>query len=151
MRNGLVAPLTSPRRASLLVYLPAGLGFSHPEKTGMCVILLTATSASLSGMPPGAGAHDGWRPYDATGTIKITAPLAEVMWESLNLKVFVTHQGVRKEIFLAPVARMATRGLEQDALVVGKTITVEAYPSTQNANELRAERITIDGKVVELM
>jgi hypothetical protein len=119
----------------------------------MCVILLTATSASNPGMPmpPGFETLSGWRPYDATGTIKITAPLAGVMWESRNPKVYVTHEGALKEILLAPIARMARLGLEQDALVVGKTVTIEAYPSTQNADELCAERITIDGKVVELM
>ena len=39
---------------------------------------------------------------------------------------------------------------EKEALAVGKTVTLEAYPSTANANELRAERITVDGKTIEL-
>lgn len=45
---------------------------------------------------------------------------------------------------------MAARGLEQKALTAGKIVTIEAYPSTQNANELRAERIAVDGRVVAL-
>jgi hypothetical protein len=118
----------------------------------MCVILLTATSASNTGMPmPGVEALSGWRPYDATGTIKITAPLAGVEWDSRNSKVYVTYDGALKEILLAPIARMARRGLEPEALVVGKMVTIEAYPSTDNADELFAERITVDGRVIELM
>ena len=120
----------------------------------MCVILLTATpdalsGASVSGMTMPPGVLSGWRRYDATGTIKITAPLTDVRWE--NSKVYVTHEGERKEIFLAPIARMARLGLEQDALAVGKIVTIEAYPSMENADELYAERITVDGKVIELM
>lgn len=117
----------------------------------MCVILLTATSSSFSGMPMPGDALSGWRPYDATGTIKITAPLVGIEWESRNLKIYVTLEGRQKEILLAPIARMARLGLGQDALAVGKIVTIEAYPSMENADELYAERITVDGKVIELM
>ena len=113
----------------------------------MSMILMTASDASLSGM---AWAHHGWSSYDATETVKITAPLAKVKWENPNSTVYVVHDGARKEISLAPIPRMMTRGLEQDALVVGKTVTIEAYRSTRNAKKFRAERITVDGKVVEL-
>ncbi len=51
---------------------------------------------------------------------------------------------------LAPPSRMETRGLQRDALKTGVTATVVGYPSRTNPDELRAERITIDGKTTEL-
>jgi len=112
----------------------------------MSMILLAASSASPSGAT--AWACGQWSSYDATRLVEITAALEEVRWDETTL--VVTHDGVRKEILLAPVARMMARGLEQKALRVGNTVTIEAYPSTQNANELRAERIAVDGRVVAL-
>jgi hypothetical protein len=101
-------------------------------------------------LPLGAYAHHGWSSYDSNKTVKITAPLDEVKWENPHSMAYVTHEGKRVEVYLAPISRMVARGLEKDALAVGKTVTIEAYPSTVNANELRAERITVDGKTVEL-
>jgi hypothetical protein len=105
------------------------------------MILLAAASS-------GREANGQWSSYDATKIVEITAALEEVMWD--QTKVCVTYDGARKEILLAPIARMTARGLGQDALGIGKTVTIEAYPSTQNANELRAERIAVDGRVVAL-
>ena len=115
----------------------------------MSMILLAASSASPSGAAlNGWGACGQWSSYDATEIVEITAAIEEVRWDEAI--VCVMHEGERKEILLAPVARMAARGLEQKALCVGKMVTIEAYPSTTNANELRAERIAVDGRVVAL-
>jgi hypothetical protein len=111
----------------------------------MSMILLAASSASPSGV---AWMGGQWSSYDATEIVEITAALEEVRWD--ETVVCVTHEGVRKEILLAPVARMMARGLEQKALTAGKMVTIEAYPSTTNANELRAERIAVDGQMVAL-
>lgn len=51
---------------------------------------------------------------------------------------------------LAPPTRMENRGLPKDALKVGNTATVVGYPNRNKPDEMRAERITIDGKTVEL-
>jgi hypothetical protein len=117
----------------------------------MSMILLAASSASHSGAAAAWnswGACGQWSSYDATRLVKITAALEEVRWDEATL--VVTHEGERKEVLLAPVARMAARGLEQKALKIGKIVTIEAYPSTANANELRAERIAVDGRVIAL-
>lgn len=45
---------------------------------------------------------------------------------------------------------MSNRGLPGEALKVGEEATVEGYPSRREASEMRAERITIGGKTVEL-
>jgi hypothetical protein len=115
----------------------------------MSMILLAASPVPSPGSPFGAVWGCGqWSSWDATKIVEITAALEEVRWDETT--VFVTHEGTRKEILLAPVARMAARGLSEAALSIGKTVTIEAYPSTENANELRAERIVVDGRIVAL-
>ena len=111
----------------------------------------TVIIAIIAGLLPlGAYAHHGWSSYDASKTVTITGELDEVKWENPHAMAYVTHEGKRAEIYLAPISRMVSRGLEKDALAVGKTVTLEAYPSTSNASEFRAERITVDGKTIEL-
>ena len=53
-------------------------------------------------------------------------------------------------VVLAPPSRMERRGLLASALGVGTKATVMGYPSRTDPAELRAERITLNGKTVEL-
>ena len=45
---------------------------------------------------------------------------------------------------------MTNRGLTPELLKVGTTVSVEGYQHKTDAGEMRAERITVDGKTVEL-
>jgi hypothetical protein len=45
---------------------------------------------------------------------------------------------------------MQNRGLPESALKVGSEVTVVGYPNRDKPEEMRAERITIDGETVEL-
>jgi hypothetical protein len=45
---------------------------------------------------------------------------------------------------------MASRGLDQKALVPGVDAIVNGYPNRSKPDEMRAERITIGGKTTEL-
>ncbi len=51
---------------------------------------------------------------------------------------------------LAPPSRMSSRGISGSDIKVGAKATVEGYPSRDDTAEMRAERITLDGKVYEL-
>ena len=53
-------------------------------------------------------------------------------------------------VVLAPPSRMTSRGLPASKLAVGATATVVGYPNKTDDEEMRAERITIDGATVEL-
>jgi hypothetical protein len=97
-----------------------------------------------------AAAHHGWGSYDANTVLKIQAPIIEAKYESPHGELLLAHQGKQWTITLAPPFRMQNRGLPKDALVKGKVVIVEGYPSRANATEMRAERITVDGKVTEL-
>jgi hypothetical protein len=45
---------------------------------------------------------------------------------------------------------MGSRGLRPEALAEGTETTVEGYPHRTTPDELRAERITVGGRTVEL-
>ena len=97
-----------------------------------------------------AWAHHGWSSYDAEKTVSVEVPLAEVRYRNPHAEVEVDYQGTRWQVILAPVSRMESRGLAKDALAVGKVITIQGYPRKDGTPEIRAERITVDSKVVEL-
>jgi hypothetical protein len=105
------------------------------------VLLVAANTAS---------AHHGWSSYDASKVVKLTVPLAEVRYRNPHAEVEVEREGKRWLIILAPISRMESRGLPSDALTTGKTVTIEAYPRSDGAAEMRAERITVDDKTIEL-
>jgi hypothetical protein len=113
----------------------------------MRIVAVTLAAAALSGT---AWAHHGWSSYDASRTVKITAPIAELQWAQPHSMLWVMHEGKKVEIYLAPISRMVDRGLTRDMLPVGKEVTLDAYLSNSTATEYRAERITVDGKTVEL-
>jgi hypothetical protein len=60
------------------------------------------------------------------------------------------YQDATWEATLAPLSRMQARGLSEEMLKPGTPVTVLGYPSTRNEHEMRAERIIVAGKTVEL-
>ena len=97
-----------------------------------------------------AWAHHGWSSYDPKKVMKFEAPLAAVRYRNPHAEVDVDHEGKRWLVILAPISRMEARGLPSDALVAGKTIVIEGYPRSDGTAEMRAERITVDQKTIEL-
>jgi hypothetical protein len=107
-----------------------------------CLTLALGASAAL--------AHHGWGSYDATKKMTIASPVAQLNWTNPHVHIDIKHQNAMWEIVLAPPFRMEARGLSPDLLKVGAVVSVEGYPSTKTASELRAERITVAGKTYEL-
>lgn len=95
-------------------------------------------------------AHHGWGSYDAGRTLTLEAELEAVRYTNPHAEVSIEHDGRAWNVVLAPVSRMEARGLPDDALKPGRTVTIVGYPRTDGAPELRAERIVVDGKTVEL-
>jgi hypothetical protein len=79
-----------------------------------------------------------------TGTIK------ESGYEHPHGYVNLDASGKIWRVVLAPPTRMENRGLPKEMLKVGTTATVVGYPNKTEADELRAERITIGTKTTEL-
>jgi hypothetical protein len=53
-------------------------------------------------------------------------------------------------VTLAPISRMSNRGATEKVVAVGQNVSAYGYPSTVEKDEMRAERITIDGKTYEM-
>jgi hypothetical protein len=98
-----------------------------------------------------AWAHHGWSTYDAGTVLTIEAPILTAKYQNPHSEIELADPaGKQWHVILAPPSRMERRGIAKDALVVGKTVTVVGYPSRTVDGEMRAERMTIDGTVVEL-
>ena len=67
----------------------------------------------------------------------------DVRWENPHVHLMLDHEGAEWMIVLAPISRMQNRGLAPEMLAPGAAVSVEGYPSTRTANEMRAERITV--------
>ena len=111
-------------------------------------VILFALAAVISA--GAASAHHGWGSYDATKIFTINAPVETLTWAEPHTHITVKYQGDTWEATLAPLFRMSARGLSQDMIKPGTMVAVEGYPSTQKLHEMRAERIVVSGKTVEL-
>jgi Family of unknown function (DUF6152) len=97
-----------------------------------------------------AAAHHGWSGYDSTKELTLTGTIQESGYEHPHGHVRLAVPGKVWLVVLAPPSRMTSRGLPAAKLAVGATATVVGYPHRTSEDELRAERITIDGATVEL-
>ena len=79
-----------------------------------------------------------------------SAPVESLVWADPHSHVMLKYNGATWEATLAPLFRMQARGITQDMLKPGTQVVVEGHPSTRLEHEMRAERITVAGKVVEL-
>ena len=110
-----------------------------------------AGALALAVLIPGAAlAHHGWSSYDADKTLTVTGPLTDVAWRNPHGEAKIKHAGKTWAVVLAPVARMEARGLTQAMISGGKPVTLVGYPRKDGVSEMRIERITVDGKTVEL-
>lgn len=122
--------------------------FSPSWQTASAVVVGLLAIAALA-VPP-AAAHHGWGSYDATTVLTIEAPIVEASYQYPHTAIFLDHEGQRWEIVLAPPSRMDRRGIPDGELAPGLVVKVEGYPSTAHEHEMRAERITLNGRTVEL-
>jgi hypothetical protein len=109
---------------------------------GLLAVLLLAAGV--------ASAHHGWTGYDEKMTVQFTGAIKEASYENPHSSVKIELDKQLWHVVLAPPARMDARGLSKDKLKVGSMVTVVGYAHKETKNEMRAERITIDGKVIEL-
>ena len=95
-------------------------------------------------------AHHGWSEYDASKPIRVTGKILESGYEHPHGHVKLQGGDKTWNVVLAPPSRMEFRGLSKESLKPGATVTVEGYQNRGKPEEMRAERITANGKTVEL-
>ena len=109
----------------------------------LAAVLLLAT------LPP-AAAHHGWGSYDARNPVTVEGKILTSKFENPHVALTVEGKDKTWTLTLAPTSRMLNRGALQEMVAVGNMITAYGYPSTAHPDEMRAERITVDGKTVEM-
>jgi hypothetical protein len=113
------------------------------------LLILAVLAIGIGGSA--AWAHHGWSTYDAATVLTIEAPILTAKYQNPHSEISLKDQdGKEWHVILAPPSRMERRGIAKEALTVGKTVSVVGYPSRNVDGEMRAERMTIDGNVVEL-
>jgi hypothetical protein len=104
-------------------------------------MLLVATVAS---------AHHGWSSYDETKPLTADGTVKASSWANPHGTATVEADGRTWEVVLAPTSRMQARGLTEAMIAPGTRVRVHGYAHKKVANEMRAERITVGDKTVEL-
>lgn len=112
--------------------------------------LLRSMILVSSSLPVLSHAHHGWSEYDAGQNLKLTGTIEEAGYEHPHGYVRLRTPAKTWTAVLAPPSRMDNRGLSRDALKVGETASVEGYPNRNKPDEMRAERIMVGGRTVEL-
>lgn len=106
--------------------------------------------AALALLPGGASAHHGWSEYDSSKLLKLSGKILEFGYEHPHGHIRLETPGKVWLCVLAPPSRMENRGLAKDLLKPGAPATLEGYANRAKPEEMRAERITVGGKTVEL-
>ncbi len=96
-----------------------------------------------------AMAHHGWSGYE-TDIRKMSGTIEQASYANPHSSIRLKTADKTWVIVLAPPSRMSNRGITADMLKVGKNVSVEGYVHKTDTSEMRAERITLDGKTVEL-
>src|SRR5688500_7089722 len=111
---------------------------------------LTVSLIAIAALAAPAAAHHGWGSYDAANPVTVTGPILTSKYE--NPHVTLSMRGADKvwTVTLAPTSRMTNRGALAQLVAVGKTISASGYPSKAEQDEMRAERIIVDGKTYEM-
>ena len=97
-----------------------------------------------------AVAHHGWGSYEAAKPITVNGTIVTSKYENPHATITVKASDKVWTVTLAPTFRMTNRGATKDMVAVGKTVSAYGYASTVEKDEMRAERITVDGKTVEM-
>jgi Family of unknown function (DUF6152) len=106
--------------------------------------------ASLALLTSAALAHHGWGSYDASKPITIAGPIVTSKFENPHATITVQASDKVWAVTLAPTSRMNNRGATEKVVAVGQNISAYGYPSTVEKDEMRAERITVNGKTYEM-
>jgi hypothetical protein len=108
------------------------------------------TLAALLVLGGSAAAHHGWGSYDASKPVTVAGPILTSKYENPHASITVQTSDRVWTVTLAPTSRMTNRGALAELVAVGRNISAYGYPSTATKDEMRAERITVDGKTVEM-
>ncbi len=94
--------------------------------------------------------HHGWANYDQDTTLDYVGTIQKSTYENPHTTAIVKNNQKTWTVILAPVSRMQARGVKANMLKPGSSIQVVGYPHKEIKDEMRAERIFINGTKYEL-
>lgn len=94
--------------------------------------------------------HHGWANYNQKKTLKYSGIIQETLYENPHVTAKIKTGNKTWVVVLAPTTRMVARGVKAEMLTKGTAVQVVGYPHRTKKDEMRAERIFIDGKKFEL-
>jgi hypothetical protein len=100
--------------------------------------------------PAALVAHHGWSAYHEDTPLTVDGVITGSSYGNPHGSATLQASGKTWEVVLAPTSRMQARGLTEAMLAKGTKARVVGYQHKQHAQEMRAERITIEGKTIEL-
>jgi hypothetical protein len=98
----------------------------------------------------GVNAHHGWSEYDSNKQLNLEGTIKESGYEHPHGHIRLATPDKTWYVVLAPPSRMERRGLPASDLKPGNKATVFGYPNRNKPEEMRAERITVNNKTIEL-
>jgi hypothetical protein len=106
--------------------------------------------ATVFGISSRVAAHHGWSGYDSNKVLDLKGTITESGYEHPHGFVRINGPDKTWLVILAPPSRMERRQLPRKSLASGTEVRVIGYPSRTDPEEMRAERITINGRTTEL-
>lgn len=111
------------------------------------VLTLGVTMIALA---TAALAHHGWSNYDASKTLDVVGTVRSSTFENPHGTLRLEVETKVWNVVLAPPQRMRDRGLTPEMIAAGEAVRIVGYPHREKADEMRAERIIVGEKTVEL-
>ena len=97
-----------------------------------------------------AMAHHGWSEYEQNKLVKLSGKVTQNGYEHPHGFIKFDADGKEWIVILAPPFRMENRGLSKSDITAGSQVSVEGYINRTKLNEMRAERIMVNNKTIEL-
>ena len=94
--------------------------------------------------------HHGWADYDQEKTLDYNGIIQESKYENPHATIRIKDKKKIWLVYLAPVSRMEARGMNANMIKKGNTLRVVGYPHKKIKNEMRAERVFVNGTQYEL-
>lgn len=94
--------------------------------------------------------HHGWANYNQKIVLDFESVIERSAYENPHSLIRARYKEDLWTIYLAPVNRMASRGISAAMIQKGTPVRIVGYPHKTIKNEMRAERIFIKDKKFEL-
>ncbi|HEX8472480.1 MAG TPA: DUF6152 family protein [Pyrinomonadaceae bacterium] len=96
-------------------------------------------------------AHHGGADYDKSRSVTVSGVIVEAKYANPHCEARVRADGNVWFIELSAVWRMQRRGVTAAMIKPGTTVTLTGYPHKKKPHEMKAMKLTVDGKTYELV